>query len=77
MDAVAAEKKRVHMTLGDVCAGPYLVEEEHADGGLVIAADTSWSAVRTRGDCRELTEQQWRDFMSEHGVHMQPPEGSR
>jgi len=55
MNAVAAKKERVHVTLTDVCAGPYVVEAEHSDGSLVIAPDTSWKAVRTSGRGEELT----------------------
>jgi len=76
MNAMAAKKKRVHVTLDDVCAGPYLVEEEHADGCLVIAPDTAWKAIRTRGGYGELTKRQWHEFLSEHGALMQPPDGS-
>ena len=55
MIAVAAKKKRVHVTLTDVCAGPYAVEAEHSDGSLVIGPDISRKAVRTSGRGEELT----------------------
>ncbi len=76
MIAVAAKKKRVHVTLTDVFAGPCVVEAEHSDGSLVIAPDTSRKAVRTSGRGEELTRQRWHDFLTEQGVHMQPPDES-
>jgi len=34
---------------------------------------TSWKAILARSGGREPTEREWRDFLAEHGRHIQPP----
>lgn len=36
---------------------------------------TSWKAILARSGGREATEQEWQDFLTEHGQHMLPPDG--
>jgi hypothetical protein len=67
--------KQAHVTLSGDIAGEYVVEDKRPDGRLVLAPDTSWKAILARSGGRDLTEQEWKDFLSEHGPHMLPPDG--
>ena len=68
MNAVAAQP---HVTLSGDRAGEYIIEEERADGALVLVPDTSISAIRRRHD---LTPATLEEFEQEHG-RLQPPDG--
>jgi hypothetical protein len=72
MNAVAAQP---HVTLSGDINGDYVVEGKQPGGRLVLVPDTSWKAILARGGGRELTKQEWDDFLAEHGPHMQPPDG--
>jgi hypothetical protein len=67
--------RQAHVTLSGDIAGEYVVEDRRPDGRLVLAPDTSWKAILARSGARELTEQEWKDFLSEHEPHMLPPDG--
>jgi len=75
MPTMATEQQLVHVTLTGGRAGRFVIEEERADGRLVLAPDTSAAAIRERGGSKRLTPQQWENFLTEHGPHMLPPDG--
>ena len=72
MQAMAAHQQLVHVTLSGGRGGEYVIEEERPDGRILLAPDTSWKAILARGGGRELTEQEWQDFLTEYGPLMQP-----
>ncbi len=75
MPTMATEQQLVHVTLSGDIAGDYVVQEQQPDGSLVLVPDTSWRAILARSGGKELTPQQWEDFLVEHGPHMLPPDG--
>jgi hypothetical protein len=75
MPTMATEQQLVHVTLTGDIAGDYVVEDQQPDGRLVLVPDTSWKAILARSGGRELTPQEWEDFLAEHGPHMLPPDG--
>jgi hypothetical protein len=64
-----------HVRLSGDRAGEYVVTEERPDGSLTLVPDTSWRAIRERSGAREATKEEWEDFLTEHGPHMQPLDG--
>jgi hypothetical protein len=56
-------------------AGRYVIRDRRPDGELVIAPDTSWEAISERAGGRELTGEEWDEFMREHGSEMLPADG--
>ncbi len=64
-----------HITVSGDLEGDFVVTEEQPGGKFVIERDISWKAVQARAGARELTEQEWKDFIAEHGPHMLPPDG--
>lgn len=75
MNAVAAHKQLVHVTLSGDRAGEYVIEEERPDGRLVLVRDTSIAAIRKRQGTRAMTPSESEEFWREHGPHMGPPDG--
>ena len=75
MNAVAAQRQLVHVTLSGDRAGEYVIEEERPDGRLVLVRDTSVAAIRRRQGTRALTAEEFKKFMAEYGPLMQPPDG--
>lgn len=77
--SVVAEK--THVTLSGAINGEYVVEEQRADGSLVLAPDGDayptvfWPEMLERSGACELTEEEWQDFLAEYGPHMLPPDG--
>ena len=59
--------------VGDL-AGDYIVDEELPDGRLVIRPDP-YPAVLTPGTGRALSEEEFAEFLAEHGSQMLPPDG--
>lgn len=45
-----------HVTVAGALAGEYVVDEELADGRIVIRPDTSASAIRRRAGLRSIDE---------------------
>jgi hypothetical protein len=74
MKVMAAEEQLVHVTLSGDINGEYVVKDIGPDGEITLVPDTSWKAILTRGGGKELTPQQWEDFLAEHGPHMLPPD---
>jgi hypothetical protein len=72
MNAVAAQP---HVTLSGDRTGEYIVKDERPDGELTLVPDTSWAAKLASYGERAATEQEWQDFLAEHGPHMLPPDG--
>jgi hypothetical protein len=52
-----------------------VIRDRRPDGELVIAPDTSWEAISERAGGRELTPEEWDQFLREHGSEMLPPDG--
>jgi len=74
MPTMATEQQLVHVTLSGDIAGDYVVKDEGPGGELTLVPDTSWKAILARSGGKELTPQQWEDFLAEHGPHMLPPD---
>jgi len=57
--------------------GRYVIRERQAGRELVIAPDTSWEAISQRAGGRELSTEEWDQFIRENGPDMLPadPEG--
>ncbi len=79
MNLVAAQQ---HVTLSGDRAGEYFIEEERPDGRLVLVPDPddpyptiTWSEILKRSGGRELTREEWEQFMAEHGPYIGPPDG--
>ncbi len=77
MNAVAAQP---HVTLSGDRAGEYVIEEERPDGRLVLVPEgayptVTWAAILKRSGGRELTPEEFEQFMAEHGPYMGPPDG--
>ncbi len=72
MNAVATQP---HVTLSGDIVGEYIVKDKGPDGELTLVPDTSWKAILARNGERDATEQEWQDFLAEHGPHMLPPDG--
>ena len=72
MSTVAAQQ---HVTLSSDIKGRYVVAGEQPDGELRLVPDTSITAIHKRPGTRRLTEDEWQDFLAEHGPHLQPPDG--
>lgn len=75
MSFVAAE----HVTLSGDRAGEYLIEEERPDGRLLLAPEAprsaiTWANIRDPA-ARDMTAEELDAFMTEHGPHMQSPDG--
>ena len=75
MPTVATPQQLEHVTLSGDRAGDYVIEEERPDGRILLAPDTSWKAILARGEGREMTAEESAAFWTEHGPHMQPPDG--
>jgi len=75
MNVVATQKQLVHVTLSGGRDGQFVIEEERPDGRILLAPDTSATAIRERGGSRPLIKQEWEDFLTEHGPQMLPPDG--
>jgi len=69
----AIDTDRVH--LSGAVEGRYVIRDRRPDGELVIAPDTCWEAISERAGGRELTPQEWEEFIAEHGPEMLPPDG--
>jgi hypothetical protein len=69
----ATDTERVQLT--GAVEGRYVIRDRRPDGELVIAPDTSWEAISERAGGRELTPEEWDEFMREHGSEMLPPDG--
>jgi hypothetical protein len=69
----ATETDRVQLT--GAVEGRYVIRDRRPDGELVIAPDTSWEAISERARGRELTPEEWDEFLREHGSEMLPPDG--
>ncbi|MBS1883768.1 MAG: hypothetical protein JSS97_12525, partial [Actinobacteria bacterium] len=52
----------------------FVVTEERGEGEFVIVREPepSLAALRERDGSRGLTDEEWRDFIAEHGPHMLP-----
>lgn len=77
MNAVAAQP---HVTLSGDRAGEYVIEEERPDGRLVLVPKdayptVTWAEMLKRSGGRELTSEEFEQFMAEHGPHMGAPDG--
>jgi hypothetical protein len=75
MGVMAVEEQLVHVTLSGDINGEYVVKDIGPDGEITLVPDTSWKAILARGGGRELTPEEWENFLAEHGPHMQPPDG--
>jgi hypothetical protein len=69
--------RQAHVTLSGDIAGEYVVEDQRADGRLVLVPDTSAAAIRIRGGSRRLTDDEWQHFLADHGPQMLPPDDER
>jgi hypothetical protein len=69
----AIDTERVHIT--GAVEGRYVIRDRRPDGELVIAPDTSWEAISERAGGRELTPEEWDEFIAQHGSQMLPPDG--
>jgi hypothetical protein len=69
----ATETDRVQLT--GAVEGRYVIRDRRPDGELVIAPDTSWETIAERAGGRELTPEEWDEFLREHGSEMLPPDG--
>lgn len=67
-----AEHPQVRLT-GDI-TGTYVVEETRPDGRLVLAPEVSAAEIREEIGARSLTEDEWQDFLAQHGPEMLPPD---
>jgi hypothetical protein len=64
-----------HVQVTGAVEGRYVIRDRRPDGELVIAPDTSIEAIRDELGVRELTHEEWEEFMREHGPEMLPPDG--
>jgi hypothetical protein len=67
-----AEHPQVRLS-GDI-TGTYVVVETRPDGRLVLAPDVSASDLREEIGARSLTQDEWQDFLAQHGPEMLPPD---
>jgi hypothetical protein len=42
---------------------------------IVREPEPSLKALRERSGAREMTDEEWKDFIAEHGPHMLPMDG--
>lgn len=61
-----------HVTLAGDLTGDYLVDEQLADGRLVIRPDTTAAAMNRRMGLEPLTADEFTAFIAGHGTDMLP-----
>jgi hypothetical protein len=66
--------RQAHVTLSGDIVGEYVVEDQRADGRLVLAPDTSATAIRARGGARAATAEEFAAFVAKYGPFL-PPDG--
>lgn len=73
--------EQAHVTLSGDIAGEYLVEDRRPDGRLVLVPEVDdgrpavkWTDMRDPA-ARDLSAEEWKAFLAEHGPHMLPPDG--
>jgi hypothetical protein len=66
--------RQAHVTLSGDIAGEYVVEDQRPDGRLVLAPDTSWTAILARHGARVATAEEFAAFEAEYGPFL-PPDG--
>jgi hypothetical protein len=71
-----------HVTLSGDIEGKYVVEDRRPDGRLVLIPEidhayprVEWADILARSGGREMTPDEFEAFVTEHGPHMQPPDG--
>jgi hypothetical protein len=74
---IPAVKQQLHIKVSGGLEGDFVITEERSENEFVITREPepSWKAVQARAGAREMTDQEWKDFISEHGSHMLPPDG--
>ncbi len=73
-DILIIVKQTVQVIRHDGTPERFVLEEEHDDGAILLRPDTSWEAIRERAGGRDLTPQEWEDFLAEHSSAMLPPD---
>jgi hypothetical protein len=70
-------KQQLHIKVSGGLEGDFVVTEERGDGEFVIVREPepSLKGLREGDGSRDLTDEEWRDFIAEHGPHMLPPDG--
>lgn len=70
-------KQQLHIKVSGGLEGDFVVTEERGKDEFVIVREPepSLKALRERSGTRELTDEEWKDFIAEHGPHMLPPDG--
>ncbi len=74
MIAVEQATSTEHVRLTGAVKGSYVIQKRGPNGQLLIAPDTSWPAILERSGARELTAQEWEQFIAEYGDLMLPPD---
>lgn len=64
-----------HVKLEGDLTGRYIVTDARPDGSLTLVPDTSFDAILGRSGNRELTSEEWAEFLRENGSEMLPPDG--
>jgi hypothetical protein len=75
MSAVAEAIKTERVQVTGAVEGHDVIRDRRPDGELVIAPDNSWAAIAERAGGREMTPEEWEEFMREYGPQMLPPDG--
>jgi hypothetical protein len=74
---IQAMRQQLHIKVSGGLEGDFVVTEERGKDEFVIVREPepSLKALRERSGARELTDEEWKDFIAEHGPHMLPPDG--
>jgi hypothetical protein len=70
-------RQQLHIKVSGSLEGDFVVTEERGKDEFVIVREPepSLKALRERSGAKELTDEEWKDFIAEHGPHMLPPDG--
>jgi hypothetical protein len=70
-------KQQLHIKVSGGLKGDFVATEERGEGKFVIVREPepTLAALRERDRSRELTDEEWHDFIAEHGPHMLPADG--
>ncbi len=70
-------KQQLHIKVSGGLEGDFVVTGERGGGEFVIVRELepSLKALRERDGSRDLTDEEWQNFIEEHGTHMLPADG--